>query len=212
MRAEPGSAEPRRLILLRHGQTSWNALQRVQGQLDSELDDVGHRQAADVATVLARRGPSVLWSSDSARARATAAYVAKETGLDAVHDARLREYFLADRQGLTHTEYTALAPEEFARFRRGDFGVVPGGETAEQVSARVAAAVRDVLGQLAPGELAVVVSHGAAIRDAVPVLLGRPVARPAVLYGLDNCGWAELDQADLSEPMRMSAYNRVASS
>ena len=107
--------EPRRLVLLRHGQTTWNAQRRVQGQAESELDELGHRQAAAVAPVLAALQPTVLWSSDSVRARDTAAYVAKETGLEPVHDARLREYFVADRQGLTHEEYAALAPEEFAR-------------------------------------------------------------------------------------------------
>ena len=200
---------PRRLVLLRHGQTAWNAARRVQGQLEAELDDTGHRQAAAAAVVVAAMEPAALWSSDSVRARQTAAYVAKESGLDPTYDARLREYYLADRQGLTHDEYAALAPEEFAAFRRGDFDVVPGGENAEEVASRMVAALQDLLATIAPGELAVAVSHGAAIRDAVPVLLGWPVAERAVLYGLDNCGWVELDQAEPGGPLRMGAYNRV---
>jgi len=200
---------PRRLVLLRHGQTAWNAARRVQGQLEAELDDTGHRQAAEAAVVVAAMEPAALWSSDSVRARQTAAYVAKESGLDPTYDARLREYYLADRQGLTHDEYAALAPEEFVAFRRGDFNVVPGGENAEEVSTRVVAALGDLLATIAPGELAVAVSHGAAIRDAVPVLLGWPVSQRAVLYGLDNCGWVELDQAEPGGPLRMRAYNRV---
>jgi probable phosphoglycerate mutase len=201
---------PKRLLLLRHGQTSWNAARRVQGQLDAELDETGHRQAAEVAVVVAAKAPAVLWSSDSVRARETAAYVAKETGLDPTYDARLREYYLADRQGLTHDEYAALAPEEFAAFRGGDFDVVPGGETAAEVSSRMVAALEELLASIAPGELAVAVSHGAAIRDAVPALLGWPVAERAVLHGLDNCGWVELDQAAPGATLRMKAYNRVA--
>jgi broad specificity phosphatase PhoE len=200
---------PRRLLLLRHGRTAWNAARRVQGQLEAELDDTGHRQAAEAAVVVAAMAPAALWSSDSVRARQTAAYVAKETGLDPAYDARLREYYLADRQGLTHDEYAALAPEEFVAFRRGDFGVVPGGETADVVSARVVAALQELLATVAPGDLAVAVSHGAAIRDAVPVLLGWPVSQRAVLYGLDNCGWVELDQSEPGGPLRMRAYNRV---
>lgn len=197
------------LLLLRHGQTAWNAARRVQGQLDAELDDTGHRQAAAAAVAVAGLSPVALWSSDSVRARETAAYVAKETGLDPTYDARLREYYLAERQGVTHEEYAALAPEEFAAFRRGDFDVVPGGETAEQVSGRMAAALGDLLASIGPGELAVAVSHGAAIRDAVPVLLGWPVTQRAVLHGLDNCAWVELDQAEPDGPLRMKAYNRV---
>jgi broad specificity phosphatase PhoE len=199
----------RRLLLLRHGRTAWNAARRVQGQLDAELDDTGHRQAAGVAVAVAAMAPAALWSSDSVRARDTAAYVAKETGLDPTYDARLREYFLADRQGLTHDEYAALAPDEFAAFRSGDFDVVPGGETAADVSGRMVAALQELLASIAPGELAVAVSHGAAIRDAVPALLGWPVTQRAVLHGLDNCGWVELDQAEARGLLRMKAYNRV---
>ncbi len=200
---------PRRLVLLRHGQTAWNAVRRVQGQLESELDDAGHRQAATVAPVLAAMGPAALWCSDSTRARQTAAYLAKETGLDPAFDPRLREYFLGERQGLTHEEYAAVAPEEFAVFRTGDFDVVPGGETAAQVSARVSAALHELLGSIGPGELAVAVSHGAAIRDCVPVLLGWPVTERAALHGMANCGWAVLDEPVPGGPMRLVAYNRV---
>lgn len=205
------SAEsPRRVVLLRHGQTDWNAVHRIQGQLDSELDDTGQRQAAEVAPIIARMRPAALWSSDSARARQTAAYVAKETGLDPTYDARLREYHLGERQGITHAEYAELAPDEFARFQLGDFDVVPGGERAAQVSARVAAAVHELLSTIAPGQLAVLVSHGAAIRDTVPVLLGWPVEQRATLHGLANCAWVELDQAEPGGTLRMSAYNRTA--
>ena len=200
------TAERRRLVLLRHGQTSWNAERRIQGQLDSELDDTGHRQAAAVAPAIAALAPAALWSSDSARARQTTAYLAKETGLEPAYDARLREYHLAAWQGLTHAELDGTPG--FEEFRRGDFDVVPGGENAEEVASRMVAAVTDLLATIGPGELAVAVSHGAAIRDAVPVLLGWPVTERAALHGLDNCAWVELDTIG-SGPMRLRAYNRV---
>jgi len=203
-------ASGRRLVLLRHGRTAWNAEGRIQGQLDVEIDDTGHAQAAAAAPVLAGLRPSLLWSSDSARARQTAAYVAKETGLEPTYDARLREYYLADWQGRTHAEVASLLPGELAQFRAGDFDVVPGGETAAEVSARVIAALTELLAALAPGELGIAVSHGAAIRDAVPVLLGWPVTERAALHGLDNCGWVELDQPAPGAPLRLRAYNRVA--
>lgn len=204
------ASRSRRLVLLRHGRTAWNAARRVQGQTDVELDDTGHRQAAAVAPLIAAMRPAALWSSDSARARQTAAYVAKETGLDATYDARLREYFLAERQGLTHDEYAALAPEEFATFRSGDFDVVPGGEKAAQVAGRVTAALCELLASIAPGETAVAVSHGAAIRVAVPALLGWPVPRRSSLHGVDNCAWVELDEAKPGGRLRLIAYNRTA--
>jgi len=203
------SADPRRLVLLRHGQTAWNAAHRIQGQLDAELDDTGHAQAAAVGPRMASLKPVALWSSDSARARQTAAYVAKETGLEPTYDARLREYFLGDRQGMTHAEYAEAAPEEFAAFRQGDFDVVPGGEKAIDVANRMVAALRELVASIDAGELAVAVSHGAAIRDTVPILLGLPVTERAVLHGLDNCGWVELRATGPGGPFRLVAYNRV---
>ena len=182
----------------------------MQGQLDAELDDTGRRQAAEVAVLIAAMRPVALWSSDSVRARDTAAYVAKETGLDPSYDARLREYYLAERQGLTHDEYAAVAPEEFAEFRLGNFDVVPGGEDAAEVATRMVAALGELLATVSPGELAVAVSHGAAIRDAVPALLGWGTSQRAALHGLDNCAWVELDQDALGGPLRLRAYNRVA--
>ncbi len=202
------SAEPRRLVLLRHGQTSWNKVRRVQGQLDATLDETGHRQAADVAPVIAALGPVALWSSDSERARETVAYVAKETGLEPTYDARLREYYLAGREGITHDEYAAAAPEEYAEFRLGNFDV-SGGETAAEVSGRMVESLLEALASIEPGELVVAVSHGAAIRDAVPALLGWPVTERAALHGLDNCAWVELEQSRRGDPLRLRAYNRV---
>lgn len=206
----------RRLVLLRHGRTAWNAEGRIQGQLEVDLDDTGHVQAAAVAPVLAALEPVVLWSSDNARARQTAAYVAKETGLEPTYDERLREYFVADWQGRRHADFLDSEIEGeaalFDRFRAGDFDAVPGGETTAEVSARMVAALTDLLATLAPGETGIAVSHGAAIRDAVPVLLGWPATERAALHGLDNCGWVELDQAEPGDRLRLRAYNRVASS
>ncbi len=153
------SADARRLILLRHGRTAWNHALRVQGQADVELDDTGHAEAAATAPAMAALRPSVLWSSDLARTRQTAAYVAKETGLEPTYDERLREFGLGERQGLTHAEYAEVAPEEFAEFRRGDFDAVRGGERTSEVRERMSAAAGDLLAAIAPGEVAVAVSH-----------------------------------------------------
>jgi len=91
----------RRLVLLRHGQTEWNSLGRAQGHADISLDATGHAQAAAAAPYLAAMGPVRLWSSDLARARETAAYVARAAKLEVELDPRLREYDVGVRSGLT---------------------------------------------------------------------------------------------------------------
>jgi broad specificity phosphatase PhoE len=204
------AAPTRRLVLLRHGRTAWNHEARAQGHSDIPLDEVGHAQAAVAAAYLAGLTPSALWTSDLARARETAAYLEKATGLVAIVDARLREYDLGERTGMTMAEYAADHPDEYAVFRRGRYDVVPGSETTTQVVARICAALDEVLASLSAGETAVVVSHGAALKVSVLELLGWPEAQAATVQGLDNCGWAVLEDSAPDGRLRLAAYNRTA--
>jgi len=208
------AAPARTLVLLRHGRTAYNASARIQGQVDVDLDDAGHDQAARGAIAIAALAPAVLWSSDLARARSTAAYVAKETGLEPAYDERLREFFLGEREELTHREYAQRAPEEFARFRLGDFDAVTGGERTADVAARMSAVLRDLLEATPAGGTSIAVSHGAAIRTGVVAAVGWPLAALGSLHGLDNCGWVVLDEhrVDPAGPgmLRLRAYNRTA--
>ncbi len=201
------SAEPRRLVLLRHGQTAWNASGRAQGHADIELDDLGHAQAAAVALWVAGFGPAALWSSDLARARQTASYVEKETGLVAILDARLREYSVGDRTGLTLAEFEAQFPDEYVAWRAGRYDVVPGAESTEDVRARIVPACRELIGSVAPGETAVGVTHGAALKVALVALLGWEPASRDSLHGLANCAAAILSEDTPGAPMRLVAYN-----
>ena len=184
----------RRLILLRHGQTAWNAATRIQGQLDSRHDETGELQAKRAAPLLAAMSPSVIHCSDLSRARRTAELVGESCGLAPVLDPRLREYRLGQRQGLTHAEYRDAHPAEFARFAAGDWDGIPGAETAAQVADRYDAALTDLAAALSPGELGIAVSHGAAIRTGLVGFLGWPLMVARDLKGLGNCRWAELDE------------------
>ena len=100
----------RRLLLLRHGQTEYNATSRMQGQLDTDLSDLGRAQAVAAAEVLAKRQPLVIVSSDLRRALDTATTLGDQAGMSVSIDERLRETHLGDWQGLTHHEVDALAP------------------------------------------------------------------------------------------------------
>ncbi len=198
----------RTLVVLRHGRTAWNHARRVQGQLDVALDDVGRVQADRAAPVLAALRPSVLWCSDLARARETADAVARVSGLVPKADRRLREFSLGEREGLTHDEYAALAPEEFKLFLDGHYDTALGAEQTAAVRARMQAALTELLGVLAPGETGVAVSHGAATRVAVGSLLGWPDEQFHTLGGLGNCSWVVLEQHPDQAALRLLAYNR----
>jgi probable phosphoglycerate mutase len=202
-------ADARSLLLLRHGQTAWNLERRIQGQTDSSLDETGHAQSRAVAKEIAALRPALVWSSDLARARDTAAYVGEACGLAVVTDARLREYHLGSMQGRTYAEISETHPEVSTSFRRGDFEAADGESTAA-VCARVAAALRDLLAATPPGRLAVAVAHGAAIRVGLAEAVGWGARIGLTLGGLDNCCWAVLSESEPDGRLRLTAYNREA--
>ena len=105
----------RRLILIRHGQTTYNATGRMQGHLDTELSELGYEQARAAARLLQDQGVSKIVASDLIRAKETARVVAEALGVDFSTDARLRETHLGQWQGRTSAEVDApLGPRRRA--------------------------------------------------------------------------------------------------
>ena len=199
----------RRLVLLRHGRTSWNDSGRAQGHADVGLDEVGQAQGADVAPYLAGLGPVALWTSDLARARQTCAYVERATGLAAKVDERLREYDVGARQGMTAAEFERTFPQAYADWVSGtEAHRVPGSESTSEVAARVVPALRECLDSLAAGDTGVVVMHGAALKVGLVGLLGWPPAQAADLRGLGNCAWVSLVAAPGPLRPRLAGYNQ----
>lgn len=208
----PAGDAPRRLLLLRHGQTDWNAEQRIQGQIDVPLNATGLLEAEKVAPVIAAMAPVFVRSSDLSRARVTAEKVAEAAGLVVQQDPRFREFDLGERAGTTHAEYAATAADEFAAFRSGRYDVVPGGESREQVVTRFVAGLEEAMQALEPGGLGVVVAHGAALKVSIAEWLGWSPEVALTLHAFGNCHWALVDDSgDPAGPARgrrLVAFNR----
>ena len=206
--ARAGEEPGRRLVVLRHGRTAWNALGRAQGHADVELDELGHEQAAAAAPYLASLEPTALWTSDLARARQTCAYVEKATGLVAAEDARLREFDVGARQGLTIPEFAERYPEQHANWLTGDGTVrLPGAENHSDVEARMLPALRGCLAALSAGQTGIVVTHGACLKVGVVALLDWPRELAMSLRGIDNCAWVTLEELGLGGRLRLVGYN-----
>jgi len=208
--APAGAAEEagRRVVIVRHGRTAWNAAGRAQGHADVELDGLGHAQASAVAPYLASLEPVALWTSDLARARQTCGYLEQATGLVARQDERLREFAVGARQGLTMPEFAERHPEEYAAWVRGDGSHrVSGAEVAAEVHSRMVAALEDALAQLSAGQTGVVVTHGACLKIGVVGILGWPDAISTALRGIDNCAWVTVEELSFGGRLRMSGYN-----
>ncbi|RPH46193.1 MAG: histidine phosphatase family protein [Burkholderiales bacterium] len=163
---------PTDLILLRHGETAWNRDRRIQGQLDTPLNDEGVRQARAAGRRLAAErarwglasaadapAPAMV-SSDLLRCRQTAEPIATALGLDCVTDARLRERDFGVFQGRTYPDLKREDPERFERWlhRDPDYDI-DGGESLRTFARRIESVLTE-LGTAHRGRTVVVVTHG----------------------------------------------------
>lgn len=157
-----------RLLLLRHGQSVWNAEHRWQGWADPPLSSLGEDQAAQAARWLATAGHRFgsVACSDLDRARRTAGIIAAALGLgEPTVDPALRERDVGDWSGRTTAEIEQKWPEVLAGWRAGLIDATPGGEAGPVFLDRL----RQGLLRLAASPVAaeghvVIVTHGGSIR------------------------------------------------
>lgn len=159
------------LLLVRHGQTPWNAAGRWQGHGDPGLSPEGRQQALALARTISA-GEDAVWTgviaSDLQRARETAEAIASALGLSVGTDPRLRELDVGAWSGLTRPEIEARDPQALREFESGEPSVRPGGgESRIEIRERALAFVRD-LARDRSGERLIVVTHLGVIRALVP--------------------------------------------
>lgn len=177
----------RRVLLWRHGRTTWNVEHRFQGQADPPLDEVGRGQSDTAAALLAAFSPVAVVSSDLVRAVETARPLADLLELPINLDPRLRERSLGRWEGLTRDEVGRLHPEEYAHWLAGREDCQFGSEPRDVLGERAVAALTDTV-----GETVVLVTHSATAIALTGRLLGLPVGAWRVVGPLANCHWSEL--------------------
>ncbi len=144
-----------RILLVRHGQSVWNADGRWQGQADPPLSDLGGAQAAEAATRIGI--VDAIYASDLMRAHHTAEIIAAGIGADVAVDARLRERHAGDWEGRTRAEIDEGWPGFLESGNR------PAGyEADESVLGRALEALREIAG-VHDGDV-LVVTHGGVVR------------------------------------------------
>uniref|UniRef100_A0A0D9XWP2 Phosphoglycerate mutase (2,3-diphosphoglycerate-dependent) n=1 Tax=Leersia perrieri TaxID=77586 RepID=A0A0D9XWP2_9ORYZ len=176
-RREPEGERFVELVVVRHGETSWNASRIVQGQMDPELNEIGRRQAVVVALRLSREArPAAVYSSDLKRAAETAEIIAKACGVpNVLLNEALRERHMGHLQGLKWDDAVNKNPGVFKGFdifeikKELDFDernyeLPGGGESLNQLSERCVSYLNKVA-QYHIGERVIAVSHGAAIME-----------------------------------------------
>jgi broad specificity phosphatase PhoE len=155
------------LLLVRHGETDWNAEGRLQGQIDRPLSDFGRRQARQLGETLEGEELEAIYSSDLARARETAEIVAERLGLPVELDSDLREKDWGTWEGLTPVERDRV---EFV------------GESTQAHQERTLRALTRISARHPGGGTVLVVTHGGSMRRVQTAALG--MALPVI----ENCG------------------------
>lgn len=155
------------MLLVRHGETDWNADGRLQGQTDRPLSEFGRGQAERLADELENEAIEAIYSSDLARARETAEIVGERLGLPVVLEPDLREKDWGTWEGLTAVERDRV---EFV------------GESTAAHQHRMLRALRTIGEAHAGSGCVLVVTHGGSMRRVQTAALG--MALPVV----ENCG------------------------
>ncbi len=180
------------VYLVRHGETEWNALRRIQGQSDSALTAKGQRQAQQVAERVKLMGITHIISSDLGRTRHTADIIARSCRCEVIADPRLRELdmgILEMRDIDTLTEEEEGWRKQLVDGTAG--GRIPDGESMTELSERMLAALNDCR-ELPVGSVPLLVSHGMALGCLISTVLGlAPYAERRLR--LRNCSLSRMD-------------------
>lgn len=188
-----------RFLLVRHGETTWNAEGRFQGRLDAPLSALGKAQAAALAEHIRNEGVQAVVSSPLSRAAETAAACAEVLGLACTLDERLIEISHGSWEGRLRSEIQRDDPHRYEQWQRAPETVVfPGGEGLADVQHRLDAFIAAVEDAYGDGLLAV--THDIVVRLAMLAAQSRPLA---------DCKNVEVDNAALSQFQLQSGRLRI---
>lgn len=181
-----------RLILIRHGETDWNAALRYQGQANVPLNQRGREQAKLLTARLQARGAIALYTSDLVRAQETAEIVGAGLKLKAQALPDLREIDVGQWEGLTPEELYRRFPDHMRQYERDPARTVRiGGESYQQLQERALHALKQIESKHTGDQVVVAVSHGGTIRAILCHVIGLELINFGKLW-LDNGSFSEL--------------------
>ncbi|MBR7777819.1 histidine phosphatase family protein [Undibacterium rugosum] len=177
------------ILLIRHGETAWNAVKRLQGHLDIPLNAEGRRQAKALAAALQNEKLDAIIASDLQRAVQTAGEIARLQGLSTRTDPGLRERCFGGFEGELYSELPHKYPQEHAAWRAHDPDAEfpPGentGETIRRFHQRVMEHILHYARQF-DGKKIAIVAHG----------------------GVLECAYRAAKQLPLDAPREVTIYN-----
>ena len=195
------------LHIVRHGQTDWNAERRIQGQLDSQLDEVGQQQAIDRGSDFANMALNTVYSSSSLRTRQTTELLLGDRHDLVTFRDDLREVRLGVWQGFYWSDIEREHPEMVEAHNNAspDFNV-EGAEKSSEVQERGVAAIESIIAahnQAAESDNILIVSHGAIMKTILAHYLDVPLSDMITLPSLPNCAHCILEVIDDQRQVRI---------
>ena len=191
-------------LLVRHGETTWNALGKIQGHEDVKLSEVGRHQAEQLKNRLSGVNLDAAFSSDLTRCVETAQIVTTKAETQLSLTGLMREQGFGSWQGLGFQEVKTQDPDLYDRMMGRDPGFTPpGGESYRDVVRRVnefsrILMLKDYLGMV------LIVGHAGSLRALISSMLKIPLGASWRLQ-LDSCGLSVLDVGQ--EKIRLSLFN-----
>ncbi|MCU6434768.1 histidine phosphatase family protein [Undibacterium sp. Jales W-56] len=217
------------ILLIRHGETAWNAVRRLQGHLDIPLNAEGTRQAKALAWALQNEKLDAIVSSDLQRAVQTAGEIARLQGLSTRIDVGLRERCFGGFEGLLYSEIPYQFPAAYAAWqsRDPDAPFPPGenqGETIRQFHQRVITHILHY-GKQFEGKKIALVAHGGVLECAYRAAKNLPLNAPrdVTIYnasinrfrydatlpnGLELLSWGDIAHLDADAIDEINQSNR----
>ncbi len=186
-----------RLCLIRHGETQWNATQRIQGQRDVELNALGKAQARAMAEYLAHYPFDALYSSDLVRTRQTAAVLSDQLTQPVILQSELRERHLGVFQGLTREQARQQYPELYSQHQQRTLdNSLISGESLRHFNQRIIHALQHMI-QQHPEQTLAVITHGGVL-DCIYRQANQLPLSDARHFAIPNCGinWLQCQQQD----------------
>lgn len=180
----------KRITLVRHGESTWNATRRWQGHSDPPLTAAGEHQGYELGVRLkpVLQDFDIIESSDLGRVAQTAALAGATPRIDP----EWRELFLGDWEGLFHHEVQDRFPEQLAALRAGEQVQLGGGESWHDLAVRAGAALTRLIDRLPPNGRGLVFCHGGVVMALVTAAFDLPTRMPRRIGHLVNTSITEL--------------------
>ncbi len=196
-----------KVVLVRHGETDWNAANRIQGWTDVPLNSNGVKQADRTAKKLSRVKMAAIYSSPLKRALRTAEKIAKKQGLEVITVPELIEVNQGLWEGLLVEEARRQLPSLYRKWEEDPYHTSPpGGESVKTLSERVLPAYSRIK-QSHAGETVCVVTHKV-VMALIKCARSNIDLKNVLLHLPENAEWEILENGDSNRPLQQQSGSR----